>query len=587
MLDFNMKTGPLVVDWSACDKAVIEEAIAAGAICARARECVSGTIYFNNGSYVDARFNGADEGVSGAAVVDTIFELFRISMAGLPGACGYQVAAGAMAARIPEIVNLRPNNVNIDLMRKLDHKRSGVVENDDEAIDRLFDQWEPQTAPVEKSGEPHIDVAAELGLVGRLGAVMEADNTADVKTATEAALCVLGFERPRVDFFVDGVPDCLGGSDADENRAALEEYSSGVVRVRFSAEGTAEVNGGEAVQLVLQIAAQRLQTVSGRTFSGRIEVTDFVADDPVTQSVLSNLRDFAALDGVKRPLKHICLVGERGVGKEKFAQLIHKWSSRAEEPYVAIHFGAVPNELASSELFGARKGAYSGSVSDRGGIVQRAGAGTLFLDELDEASESLQALIKRVVQLGVFNVVGDASESKTSARFIAATNVVDVDSLKIKKDLKDRFLLLRVPPLRERRADIRPLAERFAAVYELVLPEPALALLERLDWPGNVRQLQTVIDRSCAIAGKGGALTLELVQRSAVDDGLIGKRTEVGDGFNGLGIGETLESRLELEAKRLVAHALKTCNGKRTHAAAMLGVTRQTLYDRMKRYGLD
>jgi DNA-binding NtrC family response regulator len=366
----------------------------------------------------------------------------------------------------------------------------------------------------------------------------------------------------------------------------LEEICAGLVRARFSSEGTSDVSRPEAVRVVLQAAAQRLQTMSGRTFSGRIEVADFVAEDPLTQSVLSNLRDFAALDGVKRPLKHICLVGERGVGKEKFAQLIHKWSSRAEEPYVAIHFGAVPNELAASELFGAKRGAYSGSVSDRDGIIQRAGAGTLFLDELDEASESLQALIKRVVQLGVFNVVGEASESKTNARFIAATNVVDVDSLKIKKDLKDRFLLLRVPPLRERRADIRPLAERFAAAYELVLPEPAVALLERLDWPGNVRQLQTVIDRSCAIAGKGVALTLELVQRSAIEDGLIGKKSESNEGFRGLGVGETLEGRLDLVAEQLVAHALATCNGNRTHAAAMLGVTRQTLLKRMKSYGL-
>jgi DNA-binding NtrC family response regulator len=218
-------------------------------------------------------------------------------------------------------------------------------------------------------------------------------------------------------------------------------------------------------------------------------------------------------------------------------------------------------------------------------LIQKAEGGTLFLDELDEASESLQAMIKRAVQFGVFNIVGEAGESKSDTRFVAATNVVDVESLKIKRDLKDRFLLLRVPPLRERRGDIRPLAERFASEYRFVLPEPVLVFLERLDWPGNVRQLQNVIERSCAMASGSGELTLDLIHRSAIDCEAIEAVRDAAD-FKPLRTGESLEMRLEYEERRLVMHALKSCNGHKIHAANDLGISRQGLYTRLKKFGL-
>jgi DNA-binding NtrC family response regulator len=585
MMDFNMKTGPVVIDWTACDKGVIEEGIAAGAISARARECESATIYFNNGAYVDARFNGVEEELSGRSVLDTIFELFRISMAGLPGVYGYQVASGPMAARIPEIVNLRPNSVNIELMRKLDHERSGVAEDDDDAITRLFDQWgPPPAASMEPTPEVRIEVAADSGFVAKLGLIMEAEETAEIQRAAIAALGSLGVKDPRVDIFVADLAGSLGEVEADESLPAIEQCSAGVMRVRLSSPEAADVIDRETVRVVLNATAQRLQTITGRASSNQMEATDFVAADPVTQSLLSTLRDFAGLDGSKQPLRHILLVGERGSGKEKLANLLHRWSARASEPYVAVNFAAIPGELASAELFGARKGAYTGSDSNRDGLIQAAKAGTLFLDELDEASDALQALIKRVVQFGVFNVVGDPTERKSPARFIAATNEVDVDGLKIKKDLKDRFMVLRVPPLRERRADIRPLAERFARVHQAVLPEPALAFLERLDWPGNVRQLEKVIDRSCAIAGKASGLTVELVRRSAVDESALSEGKGVV--FVPLMVGETLESRLEAEEIWQIRYALESCRGHKTHAARDLGVTRQTLANRMKRLGL-
>jgi DNA-binding NtrC family response regulator len=428
-------------------------------------------------------------------------------------------------------------------------------------------------------------VEVEPTFIGKLNAVMEAGQVNEIQLATQQVLSALGLGTMEVSFGVSGVASSLSEASDSQGLISAHECSSGGVTAKLLLPKGAIVDSPEVVRVVLQVAAQRLRTVSGEAFDGRIETSEFVAADPVTQSLLSTLRDFAVLDGINQKLKHICLVGERGVGKEGLAKLIHKWSGRAEKPLVTVNFGAISKELAAAELFGARKGSYTGCNADRQGLIQRAEGGTLFLDELDEASESLQAMIKRAVQFGVFNVVGEAAESKANTRFVAATNVVDVESLKIKRDLKDRFLLLRVPPLRERRGDIRPLAEKFASEYRFALPEPVLVFLERLDWPGNVRQLQNVIERSCAIAGGSGEITLDLIHRSARDDGAIDAVTDAPD-FKPLRTGESLEMRLEYEERRLVMHALESCNGHKIHAANALGISRQGLYTRLKKFGL-
>jgi DNA-binding NtrC family response regulator len=283
----------------------------------------------------------------------------------------------------------------------------------------------------------------------------------------------------------------------------------------------------------------------------------------------------------------VLLWGPRGTGKDLLAHLIHKWSNRSEKPFVSVNFGAISKDLAVAELFGAKKGSYTGCVADRRGYVQEAKGGTLFLDELDEATSSVQALVKRAVQFGLFSIVGDSTESQCDARFVAATNISDLDAVAIKRDLKDRFIVLRVPALCERRGDIRPLAIKFAAEYGYVLPEPVLLFLERLDWPGNVRQLENVVERSCAVAQSEADLTIDLFQSSAAEEGAITKSAEMTDsGVVPLRTGETLEMRLEAEEKRYVIYALTVCEGNRTHAADLLGMSRQWLLGRIKKYDL-
>src|SRR5260370_29939791 len=253
----------------------------------------------------------------------------------------------------------------------------------------------------------------------------------------------------------------------------------------------------ESVQLILNMAAQRLRTMPGQSLNHRVEMSGFVAEDLVTQALLGTLRDFALLDGSNQKLKHLLLTGERGVGKELLAKAIHSWSGRSEKIFRVVNFGAISKDLAAAEVFGAKKGAYTGADRDRRGYIQEADGGTLFLDELDEGGDAVQALLKRVVQFGTFNAVGSPDEFQADVRFVAATNIVGPEST-IKRDLRDRFLEVRVPPLRYRRGDIRPMAALFAAQCGYVLPDAGLAFFERLDSPGKFRQFAYVLNRLCA-----------------------------------------------------------------------------------------
>jgi DNA-binding NtrC family response regulator len=598
MFDFNLDTGPLVIDWSACDKGVLREAISSGAISPRASECERGTIYFNNGAYVDAEFEGVEMADRGGAVLETIYELFRLSMTGLPGAFGYQPQSGSLAARVPEVVNLRPNKVNIELMKKLDHLRSGIVEPEDEDLDTMFDRWLPEAAQtvvangdtVSLEGVQDAEIGGDQVFVRLLSEMLEATDVTKVSELACDCFSALGITNAFVDIRVAGATGSLLESNVNMNgRVVVDECCSGAVAVQLLLEQGRSVNCPGATKTILNAAAQRLRVMPGAIFTGRVEAPDFVAADPVSQSLLTTLRDLAALDGTseKRKLRGVLLLGERGSGKEILARQIHKWSGRAQGPFRAINFGAISKDLAAAELFGAKRGAYTGSVNSRTGYIQEAENGTLFLDEIDEASDGLQAMLKRVAQFGTYSIVGDPAEHKANVRFVAATNVVDIESAAIKRDLKDRFLVLRVPPLRERRGDIRPLAENFAAECGFVLPEAVLTFLERLDWPGNVRQLQNVIERSCAIANSPADLTIDLFQRSALEDGAaVVVSSGIGADFVPLRNGETLETRIDSEEKKHVMYALDYCNGNRTHAASFLGISRQWLIGRIKKFEL-
>jgi len=603
--DYNLKTGPLVIDWSGCNPELIAEAVEGGAISEAARFCQRGIIYFNNGAYVDACFDGDINAPGEISAVEVIFELFRISMAGLPGACGRQYFAGPAAARIPEVINLRPNKLNIDLMRRLDHMRSGesLSDLDESEIDSALASWTSpsdgassnenghelnHTLSLSEVNQSHVGVSdgqagKNVSFLRSLLGAMESNSVPALHQFLRACLSSLGLETAVVDITVNesgqSLPDLL---PAPASYELWGKCTAGSLTVSISFPKDLVVDCSEAVQLVLKGAAQRLRTMPGHSLNHRVEMPGFVAEDLVTQALLSTLRDFALLDGSNQKLKHLLLTGERGVGKELLAKAIHSWSGRSQKIFTAVNFGAISKDLAAAEVFGARKGAYTGAYRDRRGYIQEAHGGTLFLDELDEAGDTVQALLKRVVQFGTFNAVGSPDELQADVRFVAATNVFGPENT-IKRDLRDRFLEVRIPPLRDRRGDIRPMAEMFAGQCGYVLPDAVLVFLERLEWPGNVRQLQNVVERSCAVVKSGDDLTLDLFQRSADEEGASVVPPEiVGAKFRPLEKGETLKARRQKEDELHIRYALDFYKGNRKHAAEFLGMTRQGLTDRMR-----
>lgn len=599
--DYHLKTGPVVIDWSQCDRVSIEEAIDGGAISDIALRSQRGVVYFNNGSYVDAVFEGVDRETLGVSVDDVLFELFRITMAGLPGAFGRQLASGPEAARVPEAVNYRPNSFNIDLMRRLDHLRSGgsLADIEDTDIDRAFDSWPSEAASAASSVVPLVETIGisdhvaegDHVFVSNLLSLTEASSVKDLYEHLSAAIGTLGLNDPFLAITVAGTGEPLiesGGLPKDY--APWARSNGGPVCVELSLRSGFEANCRESVQLLLNAATQRLRVMPGTELAVKVEVPEFVAEDLVTQQLLSNLRHYAVLDGVNQPAKAILLTGERGTGKELLARALHNWSGRSGKAFRPVNFAGISKALGGAQIFGAKKGAYTGADTNKKGLIQEVEGGTLFLDELDEADENVQAMLKRLIQFGTYYQIGSPEELKADVRYVAATNVMDPES-SIKRDLRDRFLEVRVPPLRERRADIRPLAQAFAAQHGLTLPDSVLGFLETLYWPGNVRQLQNVVERSCALVkmaeNPGESLTLDLFEKSAIEDrARVVPSEDSGGEYAPLDVGETLKMRRRKVDTFLIRRILDECNGNLKHAAERLGITRPGLKERMKELGI-
>ncbi len=282
----------------------------------------------------------------------------------------------------------------------------------------------------------------------------------------------------------------------------------------------------------------------------------------------------------------VLIVGESGTGKELVARAVHAHGPRAREPFVAVNCGAIVDTLLESELFGHTRGAFTGAVSDARGLFEQAERGTIFLDEIGETSAALQVKLLRVLEEGEVRPVGASRVVKVHARVIAATNrelEEEVAAGRFRKDLYYRLgvIIIRVPPLRERSADIPLLVAQFLensegrASRHVSLTQEAVDALSAYDWPGNVRELQNTIER-LVVFSRGGAID--------VADLPIPMRDRRAPTIHSLF--EDLPSLDELE-KRYVIHVLKTVAGNRTRAAEVLGVDRRTLYRMMERFGLE
>jgi two-component system response regulator HupR/HoxA len=278
----------------------------------------------------------------------------------------------------------------------------------------------------------------------------------------------------------------------------------------------------------------------------------------------------------------VLLLGETGTGKELFAHLIHANGPRRVKPFVAQSCGALPDSLLESELFGHTRGAFTGAVGERKGLFEEADGGTIFLDEVGETSPAMQLRLLRVLQEGELRRVGGGATRRVDVRVIAATNAdmeADVAAGRFRRDLYYRLNVfpVRLPPLRERTADIPALADHFlrqacrrARRAVPAVGAEALQLLQTYPWPGNVREMENELERAVALAENGRPLgPTHLSERIAA----------------GAGVGatvRTLNEAVEALKRRMIEDALHEC-GSKTRAAERLGLTRQSLQQMLRR----
>ncbi len=313
--------------------------------------------------------------------------------------------------------------------------------------------------------------------------------------------------------------------------------------------------------------------------------SEIVQESPATRGVFELAARLA-----KGPL-NLVLTGETGVGKEVLAAHVHRCSPRAKGPFIEVNCAALTESLAESELFGHQKGAFTGAANAKEGFFEAADGGTLFFDEVGELALPLQAKLLRVLETKKVLRVGATTPISVDVRVLAATHrdlPADVKAGRFRQDLYFRLngMTVRVPALRERRADIAELARRFAARTASVmgLAEPALepAAITRLEahaWPGNVRELRNVMDRAVALAGGSGIGVAHLFFDEAAQS------VRAGAPARAAGEGDLRES-LDAEEKRRILEALAACDGNQTKAAEQLGMPRRTFVARLQQYGL-
>ncbi len=319
------------------------------------------------------------------------------------------------------------------------------------------------------------------------------------------------------------------------------------------------------------VLRRALETISGGTSP--------VFQSPTMRDVVRTVERIAPSDVT------VLITGESGSGKEVIADLVHAFSPRSKNRIIKINCAALPRELIESELFGSVKGAFTGAHSDRDGLFRQAEGGTLFLDEISEMPVDTQSKLLRVLQDQEVRPVGGKTAYRTNCRIIAATNRRPEEAIKdgkLREDLFYRISAISVflPPLRERREDIMPLANnflrRFAAQANRVLRGFSPAAIERLtnfDWPGNVRQLQNEVQRAVLLCEgdmvEAGDLSVTKF-RSSVEESQ-----------------DTNFTLLEGVERNAIVQMLKETGGNKLETAKRLGIGRQTLYNKIKAYGIE
>ena len=358
--------------------------------------------------------------------------------------------------------------------------------------------------------------------------------------------------------------------DADGNRVPIS-LSTAVLR---DSDGQV-IGGAEVFRDLSEIEALRQQ------LDGKSRVGDLVSRSPLMQ------RLFEVLPAIAASPSTVLILGATGTGKEVMARTIHSLSPRSRGPFVAVNCAALPETLLESELFGYKAGAFTDARTDKPGRFALAAKGTFFLDEIGEMSAALQVKLLRVLQERCYEPLGSVASVPADARVIAATATnrdlaALVRSGRCREDLYYRVNVVRIelPPLRRRKEDIPPLVDRFIDRFNQLqgkaidaLGPEALALLMAHDWPGNIRELENVIERAFILCGDG-PITMAHLPRELLLRDHLSQRT-----------GDLRAVRDLLDAQTIRA-ALRENNNNRLATARQLGVHKTTLFRRMKKLGL-
>ena len=295
----------------------------------------------------------------------------------------------------------------------------------------------------------------------------------------------------------------------------------------------------------------------------------------------------------------VLLMGESGTGKEVFARLIHHQSGRARGPFLGVNCAALPESLLESELFGHEKGAFTGAVAARQGLFREADGGTLFLDEIGEVSTNIQVKLLRSLQEREVLPVGGRGPVPVDVRIIAATNQdlqTGIAEGWFREDLYYRLAVfpIRTPPLRDRRDDVEPLVSHFlekGGYGQMRFSAGAMRRLLAYEWPGNVRQLENVVERSALMADGDeideAALPTHIGGGGGQDGGGAGSAAGGGSARAGAGLFVLPDEGIHLESleEDLIRQAIRKADGNKTQAAQLLGITRRTLYSRLDKMG--
>ena len=307
---------------------------------------------------------------------------------------------------------------------------------------------------------------------------------------------------------------------------------------------------------------------------------------------------YKLIQQVSKTKTNVLITGESGTGKEVIAKAIHQESERSSKPFMVINCGGIPETLMESELFGHKKGAFTGATSDKIGLFETAHKGTVFLDEIGELSLPIQVKLLRAVQEKVFKPVGGNDDISVDIRIVSATNKAleeEVIAGNFREDLFYRLnvIEIKVPPLRERKADLRALAQHFLEKYSTEMEKEitkfssyALDLLKKYDFPGNIRELENLLERSVALSTTNiilpDSLALSLHKRRWIE-GFKDRRFDLDEVSRGVSLDGILE---EIE-RGYLKKALDCSNGNKNKASELLGISFRSLRYRLDKLGID